>query len=115
MPFETGKSELCRVSSVTRESLNLNLRRFVSDYFGDPFVVAYLSRHANVLARVRFLRFAKLRAVTPPDQHREDLAWVWLVEIDKCRISTTPCDVMRAGHLPTNSCRFANMILGLPR
>jgi hypothetical protein len=67
-----------------------------------------------MLAPVTFLRIAKLR-VAPPDQHREDLVWVWLVEIDERRISTTLRCVVRTGYLPANSCRFANVILGLRR
>src|SRR5208282_1526119 len=93
--------------------LNLDLRRFISDNFRDTFVVAYFPGHANVLVAVRLFRIAELRAVTPPDQHRENLVGVWLIEIDERGISATPCCVMRAGYLPANSCLFPNVILGL--
>src|ERR1022692_1398373 len=99
----------------TPKSPDVDLRRLISDDFRDTFVVAHFSGHADVLAAVRLLGIAELRAVTPPDQHRENLVRVWFIEIDERRISATPCCVVHAGYLPANSCPLPNVILGLRR
>jgi hypothetical protein len=82
------------------KSLDFDLFRVISKDFRAPFVVAYLSGHANMFVSVCLLGIAELRAVTPPDQHRENLVWVWLIEIDERRISLAPCCVGQAGYPP---------------
>lgn len=75
-------------------TFKLDLRRRISDDFRNAFVIAYLAGHANMLAPVRFLGIAELRAITAPNEHGENRVWVGLVDIDEGRISATPCRVV---------------------
>ena len=59
-------------------SLNFDLCGLVRDYFRDTFVIAYLSSHADALVPIHLLGIAKLRSVTSPNQHRENLVWYGL-------------------------------------
>jgi hypothetical protein len=87
----------------------------MSHNFGYSLVLGDLSRDADPLPLVLALGRPKLAAVLAPDQHREYLIRVWLVEIEECRLSLGGSSVPRADDAAANGRRLAQVILGFAR
>jgi len=101
-----------RRSDAPVKSLDFDLGGRVGHYLRGTFVIAYLSSDANMLAAVRFLWIAELRAVTSPDQHRENLVWVRLIEVDEGRVSATSRSVMRTSQVSAHGGCLSDVFFG---
>lgn len=89
----------------------------LSGVFGNDFrrssILRDLSRNTDVLSTVFTFRIAKLGTIRTPNDDREYLIRVCLVKVDKRGPAPTGSGIMGAGNFATNSCRFADVVVGL--
>jgi hypothetical protein len=87
-----------------------NLSGVVGHNLGHFPVFRDLPRDADPLPLVLALRRPKLAAVLSPDQHREHLIRVRLVEIEECRLALGAGCIPRADDAAANGRRLADAL-----
>ena len=83
--------------------------------FCRPTVLLNSSAYTNGFFRIVTLRCAELRPVASPDQDREDLVRIWLVEVQECWLAPARCGEMSAGNNSADGCVFAEVAFCLLR
>jgi hypothetical protein len=74
-----------------------------------------LPRHANPCILIFRLRRSELRAITAPDQDRENFFRIRLVEVQESRLTLALRGEVRARHFAADGSGFADVIFGLRR
>ena len=95
--------------------LDFNLAWLLNDDFRDALVILYEASHAHLFVCVLGFRLAKFGSVTSPNQNRENLPWVWLIELQKGWTPLGSGCVMRAENVAANGSPFSNVALCFSR
>lgn len=95
--------------------LFLDLGWSLSHDFRNSSLVADPSRDADLMAAITGLGISKLRTITSPDNHREDLVGISSVEIQKGGLAATALCKASADHFATNSLLLTDMVLCFSR
>src|SRR5215471_5422778 len=81
-----------------------DLRRIRYNGFRRSAVERYSPGNTNVFPIVGCFRVSKFRSIATPDDDRENLVRIGLVEINECRGSTASAGVVCARYLPAYRC-----------
>ena len=92
-----------------------NLAGFGSYNLGCPVITRDLSRYTNLRIPIFRLGSAEFAAVAAPNQDREHLFWIRLVEVQECRLTFAARSEVRAGYLSADGLQFSNVVFGFTR
>src|SRR5215813_7767244 len=109
----TRRKESCRTSwdSSSLDLFHFQLASVPQGDFGRSSILLDLAGHADSLFFQLRFRLTEFWPVRFPDHRGENRIWIWLVQVEECRLALGAISVARGSHDAANRSGLAQMIL----